>query len=261
MCAQLIYPAQNGACRPPLVRFFCSILFWLHEYDYITKGRSSPVLLPRRGVAAHRQEPTRFALQAEFVEDLARMITSACFRPPSNRRCEASPGIFIAASRPALQKQPKNTSRTLFTRLVAALDLRAWIVAPPAASTRSARLGGATPIPETPAAGACARYHLCISGVAFAYGLDPGLLTLTLGIYTLSVDVLLSVTELGGTHMQKAEKIDFTRLLGFAAASGQSSNGVNFQSDIFEARLGAKVGAEVLVALDVAANRHEAKDK
>lgn len=61
--------------------------------------------------------------------------------------------------------------------------------------------------------------------------------------------------------MQKPEKIDFTRLLGFAAASGQSSNGVNFQADIFEARLGAKVGAEILVALDVAANRPEAKDK
>jgi hypothetical protein len=61
--------------------------------------------------------------------------------------------------------------------------------------------------------------------------------------------------------MQKPEKIDFTRLLGFAAAGGPSSNGVNFQSDIFEARLGAKVGAEVLVALDVAANRPEAKDK
>jgi len=61
--------------------------------------------------------------------------------------------------------------------------------------------------------------------------------------------------------MQNPEKIDFTRLLGFAAARGQSSNGVNFQSDIFEARLGAKVGAEVLVALDVAANRPETKDK
>jgi hypothetical protein len=61
--------------------------------------------------------------------------------------------------------------------------------------------------------------------------------------------------------MQKPEKINYARLLGFDAVSDQFSNGVDFQADGFEARLGAKVGGEVLVALDIAENRRETEKK
>ncbi len=62
-----------------------------------------------------------------------RILVSATAEEPEtprqlkNRRCEASPGIFIAVSRPALQKQPKKQSNALPfpDSLAAALDLRA----------------------------------------------------------------------------------------------------------------------------------------
>jgi hypothetical protein len=57
--------------------------------------------------------------------------------------------------------------------------------------------------------------------------------------------------------MQKPDKIDYTKLLGFDVVSDQLSAGVDFQGESFEARLGAKVGAEVLVACDLADNRPE----
>jgi hypothetical protein len=53
--------------------------------------------------------------------------------------------------------------------------------------------------------------------------------------------------------MQKPVKIDYTQLFGFDAVSDQFPDGVDFQADIFEAKLGAKVGAETLAALDIAA--------
>jgi len=43
------------------------------------------------------------------------------------------------------------------------------------------------------------------------------------------------------------QKIDFTKLLGFAAVSDELSDGIDFQDDAFEAKLGAKVGAETLI--------------
>ena len=39
------------------------------------------------------------------------------------------------------------------------------------------------------------------------------------------------------------EKIDYAKLLGFAAVSDQLSEGVDFQDETISARLGAKVGA------------------
>ena len=40
--------------------------------------------------------------------------------------------------------------------------------------------------------------------------------------------------------------------MGFAAVADEIGDSVDFQADVFEARLGAKVGAEAMVALDVA---------
>jgi hypothetical protein len=39
------------------------------------------------------------------------------------------------------------------------------------------------------------------------------------------------------------QKIDYAKLLGFAAVSDQLSEGVDFQDETISARLGAKVGA------------------
>ena len=38
------------------------------------------------------------------------------------------------------------------------------------------------------------------------------------------------------------QKIDYAKLLGFAAVSDQLSEGVDFQDETISARLGAKVG-------------------
>lgn len=53
--------------------------------------------------------------------------------------------------------------------------------------------------------------------------------------------------------MQNTHKIDLTKLLGFAAVSADVQGRVNFQDACIDARLGAKVGAEDLVALDLVA--------
>lgn len=52
----------------------------------------------------------------------------------------------------------------------------------------------------------------------------------------------------------KTEKLDLTKLLGFASLNEEVSGGLSFQNQAFEARLGAKVGAETWAACDVAAN-------
>ena len=44
--------------------------------------------------------------------------------------------------------------------------------------------------------------------------------------------------------MQKPDKIDYAKLLGFDAVSDQLSTGVDFQDETVAARLGAKVGTE-----------------
>jgi len=45
--------------------------------------------------------------------------------------------------------------------------------------------------------------------------------------------------------MQKPDKIDYAKLLGFDAVSDQISGSVDFQDETIGAKLGAKVGAEV----------------
>ena len=42
------------------------------------------------------------------------------------------------------------------------------------------------------------------------------------------------------------QKIDYAKLLGFAAVSDQLSEGVDFQDEIVNATLGAKVGVEAM---------------
>jgi hypothetical protein len=42
--------------------------------------------------------------------------------------------------------------------------------------------------------------------------------------------------------MQKPDKIDYTKLLGFDSVGGETSEGVDFQDETLGARLGAKVG-------------------
>ena len=44
--------------------------------------------------------------------------------------------------------------------------------------------------------------------------------------------------------MQKTDKIDYAKLLGFAAASDQISGSVDFSDETIGARLGAKVGTD-----------------
>jgi hypothetical protein len=43
---------------------------------------------------------------------------------------------------------------------------------------------------------------------------------------------------------EPADKIDFAKLLGFEGISEQLSNGVDFQNETLDAKLGARVGAE-----------------
>ena len=49
--------------------------------------------------------------------------------------------------------------------------------------------------------------------------------------------------------MQKS-KIDFSKLFGFAAVSDEIGDSVDFQADVIEAKLGAKVGVEAWVACE-----------
>ena len=106
MCAQLIYPAQNWVSRPPLVLFFFSILFWLHEYDYITKRHSSPRrFLTGRGVPALRQEP-RLNLSESEKEDI--LTAAQCRRFEQLNR---DPGTDVKKLETELSKMPPPTRR------------------------------------------------------------------------------------------------------------------------------------------------------
>ena len=50
--------------------------------------------------------------------------------------------------------------------------------------------------------------------------------------------------------MQRTKKMDFAKLLGFQAVGDEVSGGVDFQDDVIDAKLGAKVGAEAWVACE-----------
>ena len=56
----------------------------------------------------------------------------------------------------------------------------------------------------------------------------------------LSIGYTILLAILGGTHMQKLEKIDLTKLLGFETV--EPTDDVDFQDETFSAKLGAKVG-------------------
>jgi hypothetical protein len=46
--------------------------------------------------------------------------------------------------------------------------------------------------------------------------------------------------------MQKPDKIDYAKLLGFGAVSDQLSDGLDFQKPTVGDKLGAKVGTEIM---------------
>ena len=50
--------------------------------------------------------------------------------------------------------------------------------------------------------------------------------------------------------MQVAQRIDLANLLGFDTIGSELSDGVDFKDEAVSGKLGAKVGTEVLVALD-----------
>jgi hypothetical protein len=50
------------------------------------------------------------------------------------------------------------------------------------------------------------------------------------------------IGPIGGYHMQKPDKIDFTKLLGFETVADQLSEIADFQDETLGAKLGAKVG-------------------
>ncbi len=52
--------------------------------------------------------------------------------------------------------------------------------------------------------------------------------------------------------MPKIERVEFDKLLGFELVTRELVNEFDFQDETVSARLGAKVGAEAMVALDVA---------
>lgn len=52
--------------------------------------------------------------------------------------------------------------------------------------------------------------------------------------------------------MQKHDRIDFDKLLGFGTVSDRIDQSVDLREETVAARLGAKVGTEAMVALDVA---------
>ena len=50
---------------------------------------------------------------------------------------------------------------------------------------------------------------------------------------------------------KRITNIDFSQLFGFENVADELSGALDFRSDTVEAKLGAKVGGETLVALDV----------
>ena len=52
--------------------------------------------------------------------------------------------------------------------------------------------------------------------------------------------------------MQKPDKVNFDKLLGFELVSRELLHELDFQDETLGAKLGAKVGTEQMVALDVA---------
>ena len=52
--------------------------------------------------------------------------------------------------------------------------------------------------------------------------------------------------------MRKARGIDFARLLGFETLGERISDGIDFRDESIANKLGAKVGAENFVVLDLA---------
>ena len=52
--------------------------------------------------------------------------------------------------------------------------------------------------------------------------------------------------------MSESKRIDLRNLLGFDMVSEEVLERVDFKTDVVDAKLGAKVGAETLVACDVA---------
>jgi hypothetical protein len=64
-----------------------------------------------------------------------------------------------------------------------------------------------------------------------------------------SATIIVVTDSTGGHRMQKADKIDYAKLLGFEVMGDQSSASVDFQDETFAARLGAKVGTEAMCPL------------
>jgi hypothetical protein len=52
--------------------------------------------------------------------------------------------------------------------------------------------------------------------------------------------------EPGADTADKINKIEYANLLGFKWVGGQLSNGVDFQDETMNAKLGAKVGVEAM---------------
>jgi hypothetical protein len=59
--------------------------------------------------------------------------------------------------------------------------------------------------------------------------------------------------------MPETKRIDLQRLLGFDTVSHDLSGHLDFKNDTVEARLGAKVGAEVLIACELASSTAKAE--
>jgi hypothetical protein len=54
--------------------------------------------------------------------------------------------------------------------------------------------------------------------------------------------------------MDKSDKVDFSKLLGFGLLMEQMAERVDFQNETFGGRLGAKVGDKTCSLLDLEAN-------
>jgi hypothetical protein len=52
--------------------------------------------------------------------------------------------------------------------------------------------------------------------------------------------------------MRSTDEIDFAKLMGFALVADRRPGKVDFQDEAVSARLGAKVGTELMAALDFA---------
>jgi hypothetical protein len=61
-----------------------------------------------------------------------------------------------------------------------------------------------------------------------------------------------AVVSTGGWNMQKPDRVNFDKLLGFKLLARELLHEFDFQDETLGARLGAKVGTEDMVALDVA---------